>query len=456
MNGYDRRVVVTGLGAVTPLGGSLDRTWERLLEGASGCGPITAFAAEGHPVRIACQADEFVPGDWLDRKALHRTDRFTQLAVAAARMAETDSGLDVSLEVGRVGASIATAQGGVASLTDCCELAPSGRIPPTLVTAFMPNMAAGWVSMELGLRGPVTAPCTACAASAMALGDGYDAIRLGRADVMLCGGSEAGVTPLAVAGFAAMRALSRRNDDPTRASRPFDAGRDGFVMGEGAAVLVLEEREHALARGATIHAELAGYGVSSDSHHVTEPDPAGAGQARAVFAALADAGVEPADVDYINAHASSTPLGDALETAAIKLAFGEEKARSLPVSSIKGATGPLSRRGGRGRGGGHRPRRAQRRRAADDQLRVGRPGVRPRLRPERAATPTGGRRRQQQLRLRRPQRRRRLPQARDRALVAPPSFRRPARGRPSERKDLYGLETESADRGQEGSRAGGA
>ena len=339
MNGYDRRVVVTGLGAVTPLGGDLEATWGRLLEGASGCGPITAFAAEGHPVRIACQADEFVPGDWLDRKALHRTDRFTQLAVAAARMAEADSGLDVSLEVGRVGASIATAQGGVASLTECCELAPSGRIPPTLVTAFMPNMAAGWVSMELGLRGPVTAPCTACAASAMALGDGYDAIRLGRADVMLCGGSEAGVTPLAVAGFAAMRALSRRNDDPTRASRPFDAGRDGFVMGEGAAVLVLEEREHALARGATIHAELAGYGVSSDSHHVTEPDPAGAGQARAVFAALADAGVEPADVDYVNAHASSTPLGDALETAALKLAFGEEKARALPVSSIKGATG---------------------------------------------------------------------------------------------------------------------
>ena len=213
------------------------------------------------------------------------------------------------------------------------------RIQPSLVTAFMPNMAAGWVSMELGARGPLGAPCTACAASAMAIGEGYDAIRLGRAEVMLCGGSEAGVTPLAVAGFAAMRALSRRNDDPARASRPFDADRDGFVMGEGAAVLVLEELEHALARGAKIYAELAGYGVSSDAHHITEPDPAGAGQARAIRAALDDAGLGPGDVDYVNAHASSTDLGDATETAALKLALGEEKARAIPISSIKGATG---------------------------------------------------------------------------------------------------------------------
>jgi 3-oxoacyl-[acyl-carrier-protein] synthase II len=203
----------------------------------------------------------------------------------------------------------------------------------------MPNMAAGWVSMELGLRGPLGAPCTACAASAMAIGAGYDAIRLGRAEVMLCGGSEAGITPLAMAGFAAMRALSRRNDDPARASRPFDADRDGFVMGEGAAVLVLEELEHARDRGATIYAELAGFGVSSDAYHMTEPDPAGAGQARALLLALDDAGLEPGDVDYINAHASSTGLGDATETAAIKLALGEETARTIPVSSIKGATG---------------------------------------------------------------------------------------------------------------------
>src|SRR5207237_3923934 len=213
------------------------------------------------------------------------------------------------------------------------------RIHPRLVTAFMPNMAAGWVSMELGARGPLGAPCTACAASAMAIGDGYDAIRLGRAEVMLCGGSEAGITPLAMAGFGAMRALSRRNDIPAKASRPFDAGRDGFVMGEGAAVLVLEELEHAQTRDAKIYAEVGGYGLSSDSFHMTEPDPAGTGQARAVLAALRDAGVAAENVDYVNAHASSTPLGDATETVAIKAALGEEKARTTPMSSIKGAIG---------------------------------------------------------------------------------------------------------------------
>ena len=335
----ERRVVITGIGAVTPLGPDLATTWRRLLAGEGACAPITAFPADDHPVRIACEADEFDPGQWLDKRSLHRTDRFAQLAVAAARMAEADAGIDITSEPDRVGASIATAQGGVASLTACCEGATSARIHPSLVTAFMPNMAAGWVSMELGIRGPVGAPCTACAASAMALGDGYDAIRLGRAEVMLCGGSEAGITPLAMAGFAAMRALSRRNDDPARASRPFDAERNGFVMGEGSAVLVLEELEHARARGASMYAELAGFGVSSDAYHMTEPDPNGAGQARAVRLALADAGIDAADVDYVNAHASSTELGDATETAALKLALGEEKARSIPISSIKGATG---------------------------------------------------------------------------------------------------------------------
>jgi 3-oxoacyl-[acyl-carrier-protein] synthase II len=334
-----RRVVVTGLGAVTPLGSDVATTWGRLLEGRGSCGPIGAFPAGDQPVSIACEASGFEPGQWLDRRALHRTDRFAQLAVAAARMAEADAGLEIAAEPDRVGASIATAQGGVASLAACCAGAGTGRIVPSLVTAFMPNMAAGWVSMELGIRGPLGAPCTACAASAMAIGDGMDAIRLDRADVMLCGGSEAGITPLAMAGFAAMRALSRRNDDPARASRPFDAERDGFVMGEGAAVIVLEEREHALRRGASVYAELAGYGTSSDAHHMTEPDPAGAGQARAVRLALDDAGVEPADVGYVNAHASSTEIGDATETAAIKLALGEEKARATPISSIKGATG---------------------------------------------------------------------------------------------------------------------
>ena len=330
---------MTGLGAVTPLGSDVETTWTRLVAGEGGAGPITAFDSGEHSVRIACEADSFDPSNWLDKRNVRKLDRFTQFAVAAARMAEADSGIDVASEPDRVGASIATAQGGVASLAACCAQADSLRIQPSLVTAFMPNMAAGWVSMELGARGPVGAPCTACAASAMAIGEGYDAIRLGRADVMFCGGAEAGITPIAIAGFAAMRALSRRNDDPARASRPFDAGRDGFVMGEGGAVLVLEELEHARARGATIYAELAGYGMSSDSFHMTEPDPQGIGQARAVAAALADANLVPADVDYVNAHASSTAVGDATETAAIKLALGEEKARSIPISSIKGATG---------------------------------------------------------------------------------------------------------------------
>jgi len=331
---------VTGLGAVTPLGLDIETTWARLVAGESAGSVITAFPSETHPVRIACEAAEFEPERWVERRTLRRLDRFAQFAVAAARMAEADADLDVEGEQDRVGAAIATAQGGVESLAECCrELAEDGRIHPTLVTAFMPNMAAGWVSLELGLRGPLSSPCTACAASAMAVGQGYDAIRLGRADVMLCGGSEAGITPLAMAGFGAMRALSRRNDIPAQASRPFDAGRDGFVMGEGAAVLVLEELEHAQARDAKIYAEVGGYGLSSDSFHMTEPDPAGTGQARAVLAALRDAGVAAENVDYVNAHASSTPLGDATETVAIKAALGEEKARTTPMSSIKGAIG---------------------------------------------------------------------------------------------------------------------
>ena len=338
--GFDRRVVVTGVGAVTPLGADMESSWRRLVGGESAGGPITAFPTAGHPVQFACEASEFQPELWMERRTLRRLDRFAQLAVAAARMAESDAAVDVAPEPWRVGASVATAQGGVASLAACClELASSGRIHPTLVTAFMPNMAAGWISIELGLRGPLGAPCSACAASAMAIGEGYDAIRLDRADVMFCGGSEAGITEVAVAGFAAMRALSRRNDDPARASRPFDADRDGFVMGEGAAILVLEELEHARARSATIYAELVGYGMSSDGFHVSEPDPAGTSQARAIRAALHDAGLEPAHVDYINMHASSTGLGDASETQAVKRAFGEEAASATPVSSIKGSTG---------------------------------------------------------------------------------------------------------------------
>ena len=213
------------------------------------------------------------------------------------------------------------------------------RINPFSIPAIIPNMGAGWVSMELGTRGPLSSQCTACAASNMAIGEGADAIRLGRADVMFCGGTEAGITRVGIAGFGAMRALSRRNEDPERASRPFDAGRDGFVMGEAGAVVLLEELEHARERGATIYAELLGYGVSSDANHITEPDPTGKNPARAMTMALRDAGIDASDVGYINAHGTSTPLGDASETRVLKLALGEENARRIPVSSTKGATG---------------------------------------------------------------------------------------------------------------------
>jgi 3-oxoacyl-[acyl-carrier-protein] synthase II len=213
------------------------------------------------------------------------------------------------------------------------------RVNPFSIPAIIPNMGAGWVSMELGTRGPLSSQCTACAASNMAIGEGADAIRLGRADAMICGGTEAGITRVGIAGFGAMRALSRRNDDPKRASRPFDAERDGFVMGEAGGTVVLEELEHAKARGAKIYAELIGYGVSSDANHITEPDPSGTNPARAMKMAFADAGIDPAEIGYINAHGTSTPLGDASETRVIKLAVGEENAAAIPVSSTKGATG---------------------------------------------------------------------------------------------------------------------
>jgi 3-oxoacyl-[acyl-carrier-protein] synthase II len=264
------------------------------------------------------------------------------MIVAAARQAEADSGIDVSVDADRVGASIATGIGGLKAFQDCYdtlnERGPD-RVNPFSIPAIIPNMGAAWVSMELGTRGPLTSQCTACAASNMALGDGLDAIRLGRADVMFCGGTEAPITKVGIAGFAAMRALSRRNDDPEHASRPFDAHRDGFVMGEGGAVLVLEDLEHARARGAKIYAELIGYGVSSDAEHITEPDPTGEHPARAMKMAFADAGIDPSEIDYINAHGTSTPLGDASETRVIKKALGEELAHKVPISSTKGATG---------------------------------------------------------------------------------------------------------------------
>jgi 3-oxoacyl-[acyl-carrier-protein] synthase II len=341
MNGR-RRVVITGLGAVTPLGKDVESTWQGLLAGRSGAGEITQFDHSDYYVHFACESSEFEPTDWIDRKQARRMDRFAQMIVAAARQAELDSGLDIAAAPDRIGTSVATGIGGLRSYQECYDVLLNrgpDRVNPFSITAIIPNMGAAWVSMELGTKGPLSSQCTACAASNMAIGEGADAIRLGRADVMLCGGTEAPITEVGVAGFAAMRALSRRNDDPQAASRPFDAGRDGFVMGEAGVILVLEELERARARGAKIYGELLGYGVSSDATHVTEPDPSGLNPARAMTMAFRDAGIEPSQVGYINAHGTSTPLGDASETRVIKLALGEEEARRVPISSTKGATG---------------------------------------------------------------------------------------------------------------------
>ncbi|HLM37203.1 MAG TPA: beta-ketoacyl-ACP synthase II [Gaiellaceae bacterium] len=337
-----RRVVITGLGAVTPLGKDVESTWDGLLAGRSGAGEITQFDSSRFSVHFACEVADFDATEYIPFKQARRMDRFAHLIVAAARQAESDSGLEIESEADRIGAAIATGIGGLKAFQDChSELLERGpdRVNPFSIPEIIPNMGAAWVSMQLGTKGPLSSQCTACAASNMAMGDGLDAIRLGRADVMFCGGTEAPVTEVGIAGFSAMRALSRRNDDPEAASRPFDASRDGFVMGEAGAVVVLEELEHARARGAKIYAELLGYGVSSDAQHITEPDPSGVNPARAMTMAFGDAGVNTDEIDYINAHGTSTPLGDAAETRVIKLALGEENARTTPVSSTKGATG---------------------------------------------------------------------------------------------------------------------
>jgi len=335
-----RRVVITGLGAVTPLGLDVESTWSSLLAGESGAAEITQFDHSDYPVHFACEVKDFDATEWIERKAARRMDRFTHLILAAARQAVADSGLEVEKEAGRIGAAVATGIGGLQSFQDCydqlLERGPD-RVNPFSIPSIIPNLGAGWVSIELGTRGPLLSECTACAASNMAIGDGADEIRLDRADVMLCGGTEAAVTQVGIAGFGAMRALSRRNNDPARASRPFDAGRDGFVMGEAGALLVLEELEHAKARGAKIYAEVAGYGLSSDAKHITDPDPRG--PVAAFTMALKEAGAGVDEIDYVNAHATSTPVGDSSETQMLKYALGEENAHKTPVSGTKGATG---------------------------------------------------------------------------------------------------------------------
>jgi 3-oxoacyl-[acyl-carrier-protein] synthase II len=330
------------MGAVAPLGNDAETFWENLTAGKGGAAPITSFDPSEFAVHFACELKGFDPTNWIDRRKARRMDRFAQMIIAAARMAEEDSGIDIEPETERIGVSVATGIGGLQSFQDCYDqLLDRGpdRVNPLSIPAIIPNMGAAWVSMELGTRGPLTSECTACAASNMAIGDALDAIRLNRADVMLAGGTEAGITKVGIGGFSAMRALSRRNDDPAAASRPFDAERDGFVMGEAGAIVVLEELEHAKKRDAKIYAELVGYGLSSDAQHITEPDPTGRHPARAMTMAMNDAGISPDRIDYINAHGTSTPLGDSAETRVIKVALGEEKARETPISSTKGATG---------------------------------------------------------------------------------------------------------------------
>ena len=337
-----KRVVITGLGMVSSLGNSVDASWRALLAGESGANEITAFDTADYPVHFACELKDFDPTEWIDRKSARRMDRFVQIVLAAARQAEQDSGLDIGANPERIGASIATGIGGLNSFQDCYDVLRErgpDRISPFSIPSIIPNMGAGWVSIELGTKGPLMSQCTACAASNMAIGDAIDEIRMGRVDAMIAGGGEAPIAKVGIAGFDAMRALSRRNDDPKRASRPFDNSRDGLVMGEAAGVLVLEELKYAQARGAKIYGELVGYGMSADASHMTEPDPTGVSPARSMKMAIADAGLDPSQIGYVNAHATSTPLGDAAETRVLKIALGEEHARKTPISSTKGATG---------------------------------------------------------------------------------------------------------------------
>lgn len=341
-----RRVVVTGLGTVNPIGANVDAFWKQAQSGASGVGKISAFDASHLKVSIAAEVPDFQPEQYLDKKEARRMDRYAQFFWAATSQAMSDSGLDYTGDdegATRAGVAVGSGIGGIISFQDNLDVMRQrgpDRISPFAIPQIISNMAAGLASISFNLLGPNTATVTACAASANAIGDGAEVIRRGDADVMVAGGAEAPVCEFAVAGFAQTRALSTRNDDPSGASRPFDADRDGFVMGEGAAVLILEEREHALARGAPIYGEFLGYGMSADAYHMTLPRPGGMGAARAMQNALDDANLDAEDIGYINAHGTSTPANDSTETAAIKLVFGDHAGR-LPISSTKSMTGHL-------------------------------------------------------------------------------------------------------------------
>ncbi|QNG27830.1 beta-ketoacyl-ACP synthase II [Synechococcus sp. HK01-R] len=339
-----QRVVVTGLGAVTPIGNTVADYWTGLTSGKNGVAPITLFDASAHACRFAAEVKDFDPSGYLEAKEAKRWDRFCKFGVVAAKQALADAGLEINASnAERIGISIGSGVGGLLTMeTQAHVLADKGpgRVSPFTVPMMIPNMATGLAAIALGAKGPSSAVATACAAGSNAIGDAFRILQLGKADAMICGGAESAITPLGVAGFASAKALSFRNDDPATASRPFDRERDGFVIGEGAGILVLETLAHAQARGATVLAELVGYGTTCDAHHITAPTPGGVGGAAAIKLALADAGLAPESVGYVNAHGTSTPANDSNETAAIKSALGA-RALQIPVSSTKSMTGHL-------------------------------------------------------------------------------------------------------------------
>jgi 3-oxoacyl-[acyl-carrier-protein] synthase II len=339
-----RRVVVTGLGALTPVGNTTEEFWSSLKQGKSGIGPITKFDATDYPTRIAGEVRNFDETKYVDKKEARRLDPYLKYALATSVMAVEDAALDPAKVDGtRFGVLIGSGIGGISTLLEGEEVRKTkgaDRVSPFVIPMLIVNMAAGLVSMRFGAKGPNSSVVTACATGNHALGDAFKIIERGDADVMIAGGAEAIIVPITIAGFCSMKAMSTRNDDPEKASRPFDAGRDGFVCGEGAGVVVLESLEHATRRDARIYAEVVGYGMTGDAHHMTAPDPEGDGATRAMKLALGDAGVDPSVVGYINAHGTSTPYNDKFETIAIKRVFGDH-AHRLAVSSTKSMTGHL-------------------------------------------------------------------------------------------------------------------
>ena len=344
-NHFERRVVITGLGAVTPLGNDVETTWKNILAGQCGIDRITHFDATPFDTQIAGEVKNFDPVPaFPSPKEVRRSDRFAQFGVFAAHQALLDSGLDLEkVDRDEVGAFLGSGIGGLETTAEQCTVLQTrgpGRLSPFMIPMLILNMGSGIFSMFYKLRGPNLATCSACASSTHAIGEAWRTLKMGDAKVMFAGGSEATIVPIGIGGFCAMRAMSTRNNDPKTASRPFDIGRDGFVMGEGAGVVVLEELEHAKARGARIYAELVGYGNSADANHITAPSPGGEGAARCMKMALRNAGLNPTDISYINAHGTSTPQGDIAETQAVKTVFGEH-AKKIAVSSTKGATGHM-------------------------------------------------------------------------------------------------------------------